>query len=323
MRRIPRWIDRPYGAARSIATSLGVREPLDRMSLFINRRAARRLVREYDRHSTAYGLNDSPRELRLTVSLTTFPARIDTAAAAVDRLLRQTLRPDRVVLYLGSDEFESTSQLPVEFANLRKRGLTIKLVENLKPHKKYAFAFEDYPADVIVTVDDDILYPLDLLETLVDSYKRHPDAVSAVRGNEIRYRDGNVLPCPEWDDRVTASPAPRFDVMAIGFGGVLYPPGALPAEVCDPHTIRSVCLNADDIWLKFAQLEAGVPVVIADSEGFRLIEIPDSQSSALMDDNVARDANSMWVRRCMRHYGWSDTDLIKRVSQEWDTCRHG
>ena len=41
----------------------------------------------------------------------------------------------------------------------QKRGLTIRFCEDLKAHKKYYYAFKEYPDDIVITVDDDVIYP--------------------------------------------------------------------------------------------------------------------------------------------------------------------
>lgn len=56
-----------------------------------------------------------------------------------------------------------------------------------------------YPESIIITVDDDIYYPDNLLEKLVESYKKFPHAVSCLRGHTIKIeKDGKFASYAEW-----------------------------------------------------------------------------------------------------------------------------
>lgn len=239
----------------------------------------------------------------LVVSLTTYPARIVTLPSVLEPLCRQTMRPDRIVLWLCRSEFPGGEvDVPASVLAYRARGVEIHFVdESLKPHTKYLFAMRAYPDAAIVTVDDDIAYPDDLVETLWKSYLRHPHAVSAMRAHRIALdRRGCPRPylywefdCNMWIDR------PRHALFATGAGGVLYPPHILPDEALDSARIRAKSLRNDDLWLKFAELKAGVPVVVP--RLFReLSYIGSTQESSLWGGN-ARGENDAIVRAL-----WSD-----------------
>ena len=58
---------------------------------------------------TSWGLNNQPREEHMTISLTTYPGRIKTVHFTIETLLNQTMKPDRVVLWLGEDKFPGKS----------------------------------------------------------------------------------------------------------------------------------------------------------------------------------------------------------------------
>ena len=52
-----------------------------------------------------YGLNTEPRSHELIVSLTSYPARINELYACVFSLLEQSVKADRVILYLAKPQF--------------------------------------------------------------------------------------------------------------------------------------------------------------------------------------------------------------------------
>ena len=50
-----------------------------------------------------YGVTTEKRDTRLIVSLTSFPARIKTVHQTINTLLRQTVKPDHIILWLSED----------------------------------------------------------------------------------------------------------------------------------------------------------------------------------------------------------------------------
>jgi hypothetical protein len=65
----------------------------------------------------------------LIVSLTSFPARIKTTWIAVESILRQRIRPEKIALVLNKFEFGSSSYLPRELEKQKKHGLEIIWIE--------------------------------------------------------------------------------------------------------------------------------------------------------------------------------------------------
>ena len=155
---------------------------------------------------------------------------------------------------------------------------------------------KQYSDDVIVTVDDDVLYVPTLLEELYDSYLLNPDAVSAARVHLIRSaEDGTVLPYNEWaTDADGLLYEPSMQLFATGVGGVLYPPHLLVKEVLDEEAIIKTCLGADDLWLKAMELISDVPVVCAGIYN-GLEYVPDSQKVGLLYENVHQNVNDVFL----------------------------
>ena len=46
------------------------------------------------------------------ISLTTYPGRINTVWLAIETLLRQSVKPDAIILWLSTDQFKSLSDIP-------------------------------------------------------------------------------------------------------------------------------------------------------------------------------------------------------------------
>jgi RimJ/RimL family protein N-acetyltransferase len=90
------------------------------------------------------GINTTPRREKIIVSLTSYPKRIETTWLAIETLLRQTVKPDKIILWLADTQFESLEKIPRELREQQKRGLTIRFCDDLKSHKKYFYTMQEY-----------------------------------------------------------------------------------------------------------------------------------------------------------------------------------
>jgi len=279
-----------------------------------------------DTSRVSYRLNKKTRSPRIIVSLTSYPARINIVHKTINTLLDQTMKPDRLILWLAKKQFLGREKaLPQELKELKKQGLTIKWCDDLKPHKKYFYTMWKYPKDIVITVDDDIYYDRDLIGTLYSSYQRFPNAISAMRVHRIGFSpDGCLAPYKTWkqeDDSFLYKPS--MDAIATGVGGVLYPPNCLDKKVFDKDTIRKCCINTDDLWLKIMEVMKGTPTVLASAHR-KMKYIKDSQESALWHDNLIK-GNDVCLKSILdiynNYYGEDDT-LISRMRNRYEGNIH-
>ncbi|MEO6851924.1 MAG: hypothetical protein ABI166_14880, partial [Mucilaginibacter sp.] len=92
--------------------------------------------------------------------------------------MHQTVLPDKIILWLSSDQFSGVLSLPKKLLKLQKRGLEVRFCQgDLRSHKKYFYALQEFPEDFIVTIDDDIIYPTDMLEQLINLSNIYPSCI--------------------------------------------------------------------------------------------------------------------------------------------------
>jgi len=187
---------------------------------------------------------------RIIVSLTTFPDRIERVWLVIMCIFNQKIKPDLIVLWLSKKQFSDEDSLPSSLLKLKKYGLEIVFCDNdLKSHKKYYYALEKFPNDIIITVDDDVFYHSELISKLIIVNKLYPRDVCSNHAVFLNLdSDKNLLPYIEWKN-VECETFHRNDIMPVGIGGVLYPPKALYKDVLNINLIKELCFSADDIWL--------------------------------------------------------------------------
>ena len=272
---------------------------------FINPLQALPVQWYYSLRKTYGSLNDIDRSHHIVVSLTSFPARFDTLHFAVKSVLNQNMKPDVIFLCLTKEEVKDESDLPQPVLELKKYGLQIYFADdNLKPHNKYYYAIKLYPESLVITVDDDNMYDSGLIADLYHSFIKYPSAVSARRVHKIaKDKENNTLPYNKWHYEYKKETTPSPDLLATGVGGVLYPPGILPPETFNAEKIRELCLNADDIWLKFMELKNNIPVVWVKGRRIHPLTIRRAQKITLQKNNYHGNLNDKYITGLQNYYG--------------------
>ena len=237
------------------------------------------------------------------VSLTSFPARINKVWLSIETIFHQKVKPDRIILWLFKDEFSGIPSLPKELLTLERRGLEIRFCDkNLMPHKKYFYTMQEFPNANVITVDDDMLYPPNLIEKLIKYHNQYPDSIICTITRQIKAERSTILPYREWSYKKTNS-KPDSRNLTMGGGGTLFPPYSLDMNVFDIEALKNFALKADDLWLKIMSLKKQTKVVSIAGEYPRLyIPIIQKQNVRLMDSNIGAGQNDKIFENLMKHY---------------------
>lgn len=209
-----------------------------------------------EKHPAKRGLNRRQRDERYTVSLTSFPARINHVHIVIEMLMRQKFKPDHIVLWLAESQFPD-KKLPDRLVDLQSRGLTVRFCDDLRSHKKYFYAFQEYPEDNIILVDDDIFLSRRMLRDLVREHKkRKKDIISTVAqpiAPSVSHLP-SVWPAARYNQKFYST----FAVQAFSGQGTLYPAHWYPQEIFQKEKAMSLAGSADDMWLQAMSYLSGV-----------------------------------------------------------------
>lgn len=234
---------------------------------------------------------------KIVVSLTSFHPRFEQLPKMLKSLLFQTVKPDRIIVLLDKNEKPTPEMLA-----LQKYGVSYYCKDlALKPHKKYFYSLQEFESNLVITVDDDLIYPSDLIETLLKTWKKYPDCICARRVHKIIFNsDGSLKPYNDWQLEYTGMKEPTHELFATGVGGVLYPPHIFDEKVFDAEAIKEYCLEADDIWLKWHELRLGIKVVWAKNNMVHPPVIDGSQQLALSFENFLNNKNDSFIQNCQK-----------------------
>lgn len=206
--------------------------------------------------------NEKP---QVVVSMTSFPAAIPYAAQAIDYILKGSVLPDKLVLYVTLSQFEADDSTLVSLRQLAKEQPVFELRNydrDIRSYRKLIPALQDFPEAIIVTVDDDVRYHPHMLRDLLALHRRIPNAILAHRAKHIKpgkpYRQWKKY---RWYHFLFKRIHRTHLTLQTGCAGVLYPPHALKAEMLDVELFTTLAPSTDDIWFWAAGIANGYPVV--------------------------------------------------------------
>ena len=291
------------------------------ISKIINRIAARIVKRILDRTVPSYflktqaqflnGLNTEKRDKKVIVSLTSFPGRIADVWIVIECLFRQTYKADKIILWLSKSQFEGV-ELPSLLTDQQSRGLDIRFVEgDIKSHKKYIYALNEFKNDYVITVDDDLYYDNKLIQNLILLKEKYPYALPTNRAHLIQFDNRNkVASYSKWYHNYPIEKQSLLLVPTGGFG-TLYEFDQLYQTFDNQILIKELVPHADDLWIKIQSLLKNTQVVTNNRYNKDPISVKSSQLEKLVSINVLRGANDVQLRAVLDYFKMGNLENYK------------
>lgn len=242
---------------------------------------------------------------RVVISLTTIPDRIAHIGPTLHSLLDQSRRPDTIVLNLPSHarREDRTYVIPPFLEELdgvervdcgEDRGPATKLLPTLER--------ETAPDTRIIVLDDDQVYPRNLVETLVAWSDRLPDAAVCSRGFRIP-ADFDIENRDTLYGTHLGEPA-RIEIMQ-GSAGFLVRRRFFDDRVFDYSEAPPEAFFVDDVWLAGCLARAGVDRYVVPFDG----------CYSRIATWTARSSLSLWTRE--NADGSNDAVLYRYFRDAW------
>ncbi len=248
-------------------------------------------------------LNKKTREKKIIVSLTTFPARIESVGYAIKSLFNQTVKPDRIVLWLAKEQFDGI-ELPKLLKSLCEKGLEIRFCKDLRSHKKYYYALQEQQSDeLVITYDDDLIYPEDSIERLLKLHKKYPNCIVCNRAQKCTRKNNLLGPYNTW--RVHCKEGvkkPSSLLFPSTGGGTLYPFDSVDKEAFNETALKETAFTADDLWMRFMSAKKGTKIVKTRRSHRTFSTLEGSQAESLQKDNCIGGENDRALDRLSARY---------------------
>lgn len=245
----------------------------NRLMLKITRRAKALLSAPIPLFETSatpltYANDAGAEEARLPpiVSLTTINGRLDACERTIESLLKQTMKPHSINLYVSEEAYlldqgiSRNHPLVAQIANL---GVNIYVVPNIGPYRKQIPIITQLrssgasDSSCIVTMDDDVLYPELAIERIVTQC-RTSGHLAAHRGRRMHRNGEGFASYAGFDAPVSIS---SLENLPNGRNGIAFLLGHVPFDA-KYMTGPIIAPTADDLWLKFVTLVRCIPCAI-------------------------------------------------------------
>lgn len=205
-----------------------------------------------------YKINSLQRQKKIIVSLTSNKNRLKNLNLVLESIFNNTMKPSKIVLSIYKDDVSFLTKYLKDMINTKHIELIVTNID-LKSHKKYFYVMKKYRDYAIITIDDDIIYTNNLIETLYNSYLQYPNCIHARHVHKIITRNNKVLPYKKWLKHYTYELNPSFYLFAVSGGGTLFPPNILNISDENIDEIYK-CITSDNIYLKHLSMKRNIKV---------------------------------------------------------------
>ena len=207
-----------------------------------------------------YRINSLQRQKKIIVSLTSQKHRLEKLNLVLESIFNNTMKPSKIILSLYKDDILFLTKYLKDMINNESIELIVTDID-LKSHNKYFHVMKKYRDYAIITIDDDIIYTNDLIETLYNSYLKYPNCIHARSVHKIiTDNDNKLLSYNKWLQQYEFELNPSFYLFAESGGGILFPPNIL--NISDENIDEIFkCITADDIYLKYLSRKRNIKIV--------------------------------------------------------------
>jgi hypothetical protein len=254
-------------------------------------------------------------ESNILVSLTSYQHRVNSVAVTIESIALGSSKPKRIVLWLSHYDLRN---IPKSLQRLQKRGLEIIAYEDIKSYTKLVpvASLENRlnGIEFITTIDDDVIYPKNLLSIFCEVIKSKSNIIYSQRARKIDFKNGkidfyNSLPLIGPKDDV-----PSRLIIPTGVGGVCYPVNFIDTIVKYGDRFKELAPHQDDIWFwAIASIDKYQQIFVYNKamKESKMKYVPGSQSKALWHTNQALKSesiegetlNDLAIENCISEFG--------------------
>jgi hypothetical protein len=243
--------------------------------------------------------------MNLSISLTSIGSRLETLPKVLRSLLNQTVKPARIMVYLSKEPFPQgidkgckmplPRSLQILFAT--EPLLHIRWVSNHGSYRKLVPFVQEFPNELVLTVDDDILYDPKLVESALGLWTKYKACISF---NCTVFKKNT--PYLMWPGAQPNSES--VDYFAKGNAGVLYHTSWFQdPRFADAANFLTLAPLADDVWFNFWRMALNIPVYYSTTKT-RTQQIG-TKTSLFEFNNTKNDAQIELVSEYLSQQGFS------------------
>lgn len=246
--------------------------------------------------------------LRIVVSLTTSPDRIDKIKPVLDSIMNQNIVPNKIYLNLPhifkrtGKQFDKIPEFitsnPLIFINkCEDIGPATKIIPTL--------VYEKDPETIIISIDDDILYDKNVINTFIHYSLQYPK--SCITGTSFIEDEYNVL-----YKKIPFFSRIYYSQFLEGYSGVLYKVRFFSNFALDYITESpKYCFLADDLMLSNHLLKNKIPIISIEIRKYIKPLNYGLENDALHTDN----SNNINYAKCLKWLKTKNNSHFKNLKQ--------
>jgi hypothetical protein len=193
------------------------------------------------------------RNENIVVSLTTTPYRIDNIGPILETLYAQNVKISKIFLSVPYVFKRDNIEYKIPQWLLDDKRITLIRSADYGPATKILGLLKEIalPANtIIITVDDDMYYPSNLVLHLAYAAKQYPHDVIVNLGGDINYDAmGNIVQLNH-GLKLNYQPRAYVDVL-LGYAGVAYRSDFFDKDIFALDTAPAECFMHDDLYISF------------------------------------------------------------------------
>ena len=221
--------------------------------------------------------------MNIVITMTSWTKRIQYVAKSVYRCLKtQTVKPDLFYLWLAEEEFPNKEKdLPEELLVVCNAfNVHIKWTKDNEYCFKRWYVFPEHNDDLVISIDDDMLYDYRMIAAVLEEYKRNP--IPCV----LHYRGcGGLIEITEGIKYTITQNRVKSSVRNYFTGQCAFTPHSFPLETLEPKIIelrKKICPKCDESFLHPYLIKDNIPIVFM--TGLRDKEENEMQKVAIRND---------------------------------------
>jgi hypothetical protein len=239
---------------------------------------------------------------RVVIALTSYPARFKYLSRTIKTLIMQSTAANTIRVYIEAKDF---CELNKELLSLESYGVNFcPTVSGWRAATKLIpeLLRKEVEESLIVYLDDEIIYPSNLIQNLTDTLQRYPESDIIFNWGQIMpFRDSASDQIPEystWQTTNTVSPNDRI-VIPLGVAGVLVKRSSMPKEISDLQKFQNISQSNDDLWFWCHWILSGLNIQKSIIDCRTPVYWNGSQKNALWRTNILQGENDIILSKML------------------------
>lgn len=236
-------------------------------------------------------------------SMTSFPSRINYTHISIECIFRQSLRPDKIILWLAESQFPNKlNDLPSTLLKQMERGLEIYFCDDLRSHKKYYFSLMKFPESKVIMLDDDLYYHKDLIKNMVYFHNNNPNYIIASRVHKMVFENNTLVPYRNWIHNFQADKSSLYLHHTSGNGTLIPNRDFFDETTLNPKLMMELSPNSDDVWLKMNLIRQNKEVFVFNKYNRDPITVKSTHNSSLVSKNTFKGFKDLQIEKTVEYF---------------------